>query len=122
MAEALDQRRRERERLLGLARDYMERLSRRFPIAAAAVVGSVARGDFNVWSDVDILVVAERLPERAPDRGSLLVADAPGGVQPVGFTPEEFERAWSKRNALVREATEHGVVLIGEAFFRRFGP
>jgi hypothetical protein len=53
---------------------------------------------------------------------SLLVADAPGGVQPVGFTPEEFERAWTNRSALVREAVEHGVALEGEAFFQRFGP
>jgi uncharacterized protein len=88
VAEALGQPRRERERLLGLAREYVERLSRRLPLVAAAVVGSVARGDFNVWSDVDVLVVAEGLPERTPDRGSLLVADAPGGVQPVGSPPK----------------------------------
>ncbi len=106
MAEALDQRRRERERLLGLAREYVERLYRRLPLVAAAVVGSVARGDFNLWSDVDVVVVADGLPARAPDRGSVLVADAPGGVQPIGFTPQEFERAWMKRNPLVREAAE----------------
>ena len=121
MAEALDHRRRERERLLSLARDYVERLSGHIPLVAVAVVGSVARGDFNVWSDVDVVVVAEGLPAREPDRGSLLVADAPGGVQPVGFTPEEFERAWTKRNRIVREAVDHGVVLEGNAFFRGFG-
>jgi uncharacterized protein len=119
VAEALGQRRRERERLLGLARRYVERLSRRLPLVAAAVVGSVARGDFNVWSDVDVVLVADGLPDRAPDRGSLLVADAPGGVQPVGFTPEEFERAWTKRNALAREEVEDGLVLEGEDFFRK---
>ena len=120
MAEALDNRRRERERALGVARSYVEQLSLRLPLVAAAVVGSVARGDFNVWSDIDIVVVAETLPLRAPDRGALLVTDSPAGVQPVGFTPEEFERAWTRRNALAREAAEHGVALTGEAFFRRF--
>lgn len=120
MAEALADRRRERERALGLARSYVEQLSLRLPLVAAAVVGSVARGDFNVWSDIDIVVVAETLPLRAPDRGAVLVTDAPAGVQPVGFTPEEFERAWTKGNTLVREAAEHGVALTGEAFFGRF--
>jgi predicted nucleotidyltransferase len=120
VAEAVDQRRRDRERLLGLARRYVERLSRHLPLVGAAVVGSVARGDLNVWSDVDVLVVAEGLPERTPDRGSLLVADAPGGAQHVGFTPEEFERAWRKRNVLARETVERGVVLEGETYFREF--
>jgi len=113
MAEALAERARERERLIELARSYVERLSRRRPLLAAAVVGSVARGDFNVWSDVDVVIVAADLPERAPDRGRLLVEDAPGGVQPVGFTPEELTEALRRGNALAREAVTSPVVLLG---------
>ncbi|HXF98195.1 MAG TPA: nucleotidyltransferase domain-containing protein [Gaiellaceae bacterium] len=119
MSEALAERARERERLLGLARSYLERLSRRHPVLAAAVVGSVARGDFNVWSDVDVVVVADGLPERAPERGRLLVADAPGGVQPVGYTPEELREALRRGNPLAREAVASGVVLHGVEVFRR---
>jgi hypothetical protein len=122
VAEALSERRQERELLVALARAYIEALSRRLPVSAAAVVGSVARGDFNVWSDVDVVVVAPGLPERIPDRTALLSSDAPGGVQPVGFLPEEFERAWRKGNPLAREATSAGIVLQGEDFLGRFGP
>lgn len=32
------------------------------------VFGSVARGHFNLWSDIDVLVVADNLPERWLDR------------------------------------------------------
>ncbi|MGH3115429.1 MAG: hypothetical protein ACRDOP_18375, partial [Gaiellaceae bacterium] len=78
--------------------------------------------DFNVWSDVDVVVVAEVLPARSPERSGLLLEDAPAGVQPVGFTPEEFEVAWRARNALVREAVELGVVLTGQEFFARYEP
>lgn len=112
MSEALAERRAERERLIALAREYVEALSRRIEIAAAIVAGSVARGDFNVWSDVDVIVVAERLPPRVPDRMALLLADAPGGVQPVGFTPSELERARSRGNPLVLDADQHGVVIV----------
>lgn len=122
MADVLSERRRERERLIELARAYVERLRGGVPVAAAAIVGSVARGDFNVWSDVDVVVVAERLPARSPERGGLLLEDAPAGVQPVGFTPEEFEAAWRARNPFVREAVELGVVLAGEEFFARYAP
>lgn len=103
-----------------LAAEYVERLARRRPIRAAALVGSVARGDFNLWSDIDVVVIAEALPERLPDRALALVMDAPAGVQPIGFTPNEFERAYRKGDPLAREAVELRQTLHGEAFFSRF--
>jgi predicted nucleotidyltransferase len=117
LGEALEERRRERDRLVDLARDYVERLAEHLPLVAAAVVGSVARGDFNVWSDIDVIVVAEDLPLRAPDRGMLLAADAPAGVQVVGFTPDEFRKSLEVGNPLAREAVERGIVVFGDRFF-----
>jgi hypothetical protein len=64
-----------------------------------------------------VVVVAEGLPARAPDRAAVLAADAPSGVQPVGFTPEEFRRAWEWQNPLARSVAGEGVILLGEAFF-----
>jgi hypothetical protein len=114
VTDVLAERRRERERLIAIAREYVERLRARLPVEAAVVVGSVARGDFNVWSDIDVLVVAEGLPERAPDRSGFLLENAPTGVQPVGFSRSELESALAKRNRLAEEALEHGVVLLGD--------
>jgi predicted nucleotidyltransferase len=116
VAEALDQRRRERDRLLALAEAYIETLTRRLPVSAAVVVGSVARGDFNVWSDVDVVIVSPALPDRIPERAALLAASAPARVQPVGFRPEEFATAWRKANPLAREATTTGVTLRGKEY------
>jgi uncharacterized protein len=116
MTDALAERAEERERRIRLGRDYVERLSARVPVVAAAVVGSVARGDFNVWSDIDVVVVAEELPPRAPDRSAMLAEDAPAGVQAAGFTPEEFREALRRRNPLALEALDVGVVLRGLAF------
>ena len=61
-------RRAEREQLIQLAADYVRHLSTKLPVLAAYVAGSAARGDFNVWSDVDVVIVAEGLPERIPDQ------------------------------------------------------
>lgn len=110
---AVEARRAERERLIELARRYVHSLEGRLDLLAAAVTGSVARGDFNLWSDVDVLVVAAELPDRAPDRAGLLLAAAPPRVQPVGYTPAELQRAWVKHNRLVREAVEQGLRLCG---------
>jgi hypothetical protein len=118
MTEILAERARERERLLELARGYVRRLAARQPVLAAAVVGSVARGDFNVWSDVDVVVVAESLPAGAPERSLLLAKDAPGGVQPIGFTPQELAEARRRGNPLAEEALTEGVVLVGAELLR----
>lgn len=120
MAKAVERRRRELEELRGLARDYVQALERRIPLTAAAIAGSVARGDFNVWSDVDVLVVSDALPDRVPDRGLLLAHDAPPRVQPVGYTTAEFERAHRRGDPLVREALDIGVPLAGADFLERF--
>ena len=118
MAEVLAVRRRERRRLIGLARAHVRRLSDRITVAAAAVAGSVARGDFNVWSDVDVVVVSDDLPARVPDRGAVLAADAPPGVQVVGYTREEFRRAVARGDPLAVSAVREGVILRGSGFFR----
>lgn len=119
VADAIAERRRERERLLGLARSYVDRLGERIDIEAAVIVGSVARGDFNVWSDVDVLIVAEGLPARAPDRAATLLADAPPGVQPIGWSRAELIAAWEKGNPLAREAATGGVVVVGGELVKR---
>ena len=117
MHKVIARRRAEQERLIATARRYVAALSTRMPLVAAAVAGSVARGDFNVWSDIDVVVVAEGLPRRYLDRAGLLLTTEPG-VQAVGYTPEEFRQAFAKGNALVREAVAAGVPLAGEAFLR----
>jgi predicted nucleotidyltransferase len=110
----LAERRAERDRLVAIARDYAETVSARLHVSAVVLAGSLARGDFNVWSDIDVVVVAEALPERLPDRLALLGADAPAGVQAVGYTPAELRGAALGGNRLVLDAAAHGIVLAGD--------
>jgi hypothetical protein len=117
--QALDDRRAERARLIERARGYVELLGSRLELRAAAIAGSAARGDFNVWSDVDVLVVADGLPWRAPDRAWLLLEGAPPRVQPIGYTLAELEREWLKGNRLVCEAVEQGLPLVGAEVFEQ---
>lgn len=114
LSRAIARRRREREALLVLAAEYVDRLSARLSVDAAAVIGSVARGDFNRWSDVDVVILSEALPDRLPERLELLFRDRPPKLEPWAFTAEEL-RALSDRNDLrARELGTEGVVLFGE--------
>jgi uncharacterized protein len=89
-------------------------LGDRLAIVAAVVVGSVARGDFNLWSDTDVVLVVDgALPSRAIDRLELADTGRHPGIQPALYSPDEFRAALRRRNPLAVEATTIGVVLKG---------
>jgi predicted nucleotidyltransferase len=94
------------------AERFAERLDDGLDVRAVVVFGSVARGDFHDGSDVDVLVVAGRLPPRALDR-SAAVGLAPTGVEFVAWTPEEWRLERDRGNPIAREAQDLGVVLRG---------
>lgn len=58
----------ERQALLARARGYAGNIQADPQVRAAVVFGSVARGDFNPWFDVDLLILADAWPERWQDR------------------------------------------------------
>jgi uncharacterized protein len=64
-------------------------------LVAVVLFGSRARGDAKTWSDWDLLVIAEGLPENPFDRqlliNRLLFGKCDGGVSVIGRTPLEFE-------------------------------
>lgn len=115
---AVDERRAARRALIERAGRYPSLLPPELDVVAVVVYGSVARGDFNAWSDVDVLVIASNLPERLQDRLALLIPFAPPGVQPLGWTIDEFSLQLARGNAIAREALERGVVVSGEERFR----
>ncbi len=100
-------RRGQRERVIAEARMWAESLPA--PVTVI-LVGSFARGDFNAWSDVDIVLVAPWLRGLTPlERLRLL--DTPPGYEVVAWTPEEALERLRRRNPLAVEAVERGVVL-----------
>lgn len=82
-------------------------------ISAVVVFGSYARGDFNKWSDIDVLVIDDCLPESGRDRIDLLWADRPAPVQPVGWTAAELQTRRQRRDPIALEADSVGVVVHG---------
>ncbi len=82
-------------------------------VTAVVVFGSTVRGDFNKWSDTDVLVVAEELPEGWRSRMELLAADIPPGIQPVGWTPAELAERRRRGDPIARECDSVGVVVHG---------
>lgn len=109
----LGRRRAERAALLERAGTFAADLPDHLEVRAVVVFGSVARGDFNQWSDIDVLVVADQLPERFLDRHGALGPPVPP-VQPFAWTVPEWHRQVGRRNPIAVEALERGIWLVGD--------
>lgn len=120
-APIIDRRRADRERMIERARSFAGDLLLRLPEMSAAVVfGSVARGDWNKWSDIDVLVVADGLSDDPRERMELAVDSAHPGVQAVLWTPAELDDRRTRQDPIACEAESVGVgegvgvVVLGE--------
>lgn len=111
-----ERRREERRSLVARAREFAAGLDPTLGIRAAVVIGSVARGDFNVWSDVDIVIVADAFASIAePLRRLEALGPRPALVQPIAWSRADWDRALVRRNPMAVEAVGHGVWLVGSA-------
>jgi len=107
---ALEERRRLREGVLAQARQFAEAVRRRLGRATVVLYGSYARGDFNLWSDVDVIVVSDAFSGVPPlRRYDLVMEAAPPGFEVKLWTPEEARGAMAK--PWWREALKRKVVL-----------
>lgn len=80
---------------------------RRLGRITAILYGSYARGDFNEWSDIDVLIVAENLP-RSPIERLDLVEDCVKShprVEPVLITLEELNKLKNNNPAVIEAFT-----------------
>ncbi len=80
---------------------------------SAAVVGSYARGDFNQWSDVDLLVVSPRFDPNPLNRFEQVVEVLKKfpSLEIIPLTLREFERQRRLKTPLAMEAIGRDVVL-----------
>jgi len=111
MLEVLKKRERQQAKWLEMARAYAVRLRERVGGVTAIVYGSVARGDFNLGSDVDVLIVAERLPDHPLARMDLLYSHVEGPLEPKGYTLTEFQTIRAKGRPFLTTVLREGVVV-----------
>jgi len=75
----------------------------------AFLIGSYAKGDFNLWSDVDVLVLSKKFKGNPLER--LKALDIPPGFQIIPLNLNEFKKLLNKKNPIVMDAFNFGIVL-----------
>jgi len=109
----VERRRGEQAAAFEAARHFAATLAGEVPVVAAVVFGSYARGDFNTWSDIDVLVISDELPENSRDRSDLLWRHQPGGLSAIGWTTGEHQARRRRRDPIAVEADDVGVIVAG---------
>lgn len=74
--------------------------------------GSFARGDYHAFSDVDLIIIKEtklRFTDRIGEVLELCSSELP--IEPLVYTPAEFNKLIGEGNDFITTAIEGGVVL-----------
>lgn len=104
-----DRRRAEQAAAFEAANRYGQQLATEIMVDRVVVFGSYARGDFNTWSDIDVLVLSDQLPEDARARFELLWRHVDRGVSPVGWTAGELDERRQMGDPIATESDAVGV-------------
>lgn len=110
----LERRRAAQRALVGRAERFAGALGADLGVSAVVVFGSVARGDFNLWSDVDVLVVVAGAGDDVVDRVRSAGRDI-GLIAPVVWTPAQFRAQLRRGDPIAVESVERGLWLVGAA-------
>ncbi len=103
------------ELVLKEVREYAEDLVRRGLAELVVLIGSLAKGDYSPFSDVDLLVVAREAPRNPLERISVYINPRLSrDAEPRVLTVEEFFDMARERRKLLEEALLKGVFLAGD--------
>jgi len=72
------------------------------------IFGSYARGDFNLWSDIDVIIIAET---NKPITQRLQDIDYPPQLEIIYLTPQEFQKLLNKKEPYIIEAIQKGIII-----------
>jgi predicted nucleotidyltransferase len=110
---------RNRDEIINTLRTCVDSILKDYPVVVRAVLfGSIARGDYGLYSDADILIIIteskyERFFDRIPEFLDYFSSSAvPVDIFP--YTIEEIKRMKNNDNFLINRALKEGIVL-GEA-------
>jgi len=112
--EVLIRRRKQQAEKIEIAREFVRKLRAEIGTLTAWVYGSVARGTFKTWSDIDVFIAAENLPNNPMQRLELLYRHASGGIEPKAWTKSEFLRKLEKGDKQLSAMLKERTLLIDE--------
>ncbi|MEM2928337.1 MAG: nucleotidyltransferase domain-containing protein [Nitrososphaerota archaeon] len=112
----LEERRKIREEAINKAREFTEEVRKKLGKITSILIGSYARGDFNEWSDIDIVLISPSFPDNILKRYDLLIdyGIMIPNIELILLKPEEALKLASKKGITIEDAINNGIVLIDD--------
>ncbi len=110
----------ERNELLKLFADMIEKIADQVFIHAFIVFGSRAKGSYFEHSDYDILIIAN-FTRKYLKRTEWVVETAP--LLPIDvfcYTPEEFDLMFNNYHVTAIDSVDEGIILKGEKYIKKY--
>jgi len=100
-------------------RIYCEKVLEKLNPRSIILYGSMATGNYGVGSDIDIIVVSEKLPKNFLERLRILfeLNHTTAPIEPLGYTPKEFLEMITRRHPTALYAVADGKPLYDDGFF-----
>ncbi len=103
--EIIEKRITERNNIINHVRDYSNSLNFKCTVI---LIGSYARGDFNLWSDIDLLIIGD-FKDTPVQR--LKNIDFPAGYEVIPLTLDEVVKMKSKKSKFINDSLKDGLIL-----------
>jgi hypothetical protein len=98
------------------ARVFLEK-AKPFKPRALILFGSFARGNFTEASDIDLCLIADKMPEDELARRTLPDLPRPAKVRAIGFEPDEFLRYLRGLRFLAFDIVADGIIIYDDALY-----
>ena len=108
----IEERKRRRGEVIGKLSEYASSLRGTLGRVTLVLYGSYARGDFNAWSDIDVIIVSEAFEGVKFTMRWRLLPEPPEGLEAldvIAWTPSEAAVMLSKPSW--RKALEYSIVV-----------
>ena len=97
--------------------EYSKIVSSKLGKFTGVLYGSMARGDNNLWSDIDFLVITDKLPQNPLRRIEFLYSLTEASIEVKGFTRNEFLNMIEKRNPIALDSLYEGKIIVDDGFW-----
>lgn len=97
--------------------EYSKVISSKLGKFTGVLYGSMARGDNNIWSDIDFLVISDKLPENPLKRLEFLYSLTETPIEVKGYTRNEFLKMIEKRNPTALDSLIEGKIIVDDGFW-----
>jgi predicted nucleotidyltransferase len=98
---------------------YLHELSAIIKPKCIVLFGSTARGDWDAYSDIDVLIISDDLPDDFFKSLTILYKPRRGRVQPFGYNSANVEKMIVNRNDFIINTLKDATPIMGEEYYNR---